>query len=53
MRGKQGALVLGRLVGRLIPARAGKTRRSWPVIFPAAAHPRACGENVVLISAVA
>ena len=32
---------------RLIPARAGKTGSTRPWGAPAAAHPRACGENVV------
>ena len=31
---------------RLIPARAGKTRDVCLRLYPARAHPRACGENI-------
>ena len=33
------------VAGRLIPARAGKTRATTAAVWPPRAHPRACGEN--------
>ena len=47
-RGKRGE-VLARLdTGRLIPAHAGKTRRSTPLPMAMTAHPRSRGENMVV-----
>ena len=45
MRGKRFGLGLGRSLQRLIPARAGKTRRRTSRHRRRRAHPRACGEN--------
>ena len=45
VRGKRRVLGEGHGGLRLIPARAGKTPRSTTTSCPAAAHPRACGEN--------
>ena len=44
-RGKRSAGPPGRHTLRLIPARAGKTSRSWRLRALATAHPRAGGEN--------
>ena len=44
-RGKPDCLLLDEAQIRLIPAHAGKTSRSSPVMRPAAAHPRSRGEN--------
>ena len=46
VRGKLPSAARRALISRLIPARAGKTRRTWGVSQPMGAHPRACGENV-------
>ena len=45
VRGKPRPASRGGRRKRLIPARAGKTPRSTTISCPAAAHPRACGEN--------
>ena len=45
VRGKLAARVDGEQVGRLIPARAGKTPRHYSTHIPSGAHPRASGEN--------
>ena len=45
VRGKHGGLDADLGPHRLIPARAGKTRRNWQGSCPRRAHPRACGEN--------
>ena len=45
VRGKRRPLRPGDVVARLIPARAGKTPISCPLIEAQRAHPRACGEN--------
>ena len=45
VRGKPGAGRVGQGLGRLIPARAGKTGKSMLLAVPVGAHPRACGEN--------
>ena len=50
MRGKLAGCMLHRQSRGLIPAHAGKTRpRSGPVCA-GRAHPRACGENVFMVS---
>ena len=45
VRGKREPGLGGDVVGRLIPARAGKTRPNCSTISTRRAHPRACGEN--------
>ena len=45
VRGKPERASPVRNPGRLIPACAGKTRRSYCTDSPAEAHPRVCGEN--------
>ena len=45
VRGKLDQQIWELKAPRLIPARAGKTPRSTTTSCPAAAHPRACGEN--------
>ena len=45
VRGKRGHDIAVAHDGRLIPARAGKTRRTSFIGCPLRAHPRACGEN--------
>ena len=44
-RGKLCSIILSSVMGRLIPARAGKTIRDYLGDFAAEAHPRAGGEN--------
>ena len=44
-RGKQRESALHPLIGRLIPAHAGKTRSVWVVMMVGPAHPRSRGEN--------
>ena len=46
VRGKLGELRQRDQHNRLIPARAGKTRREWYSLRDCRAHPRACGENL-------
>ena len=46
VRGKRGWVRARLPLGRLIPARAGKTHRGPTAIASRGAHPRACGENV-------
>ena len=50
MRGKRNDHAAASTTRRLIPAHAGKTTRAKLVAFHAAAHPRACGENITLRS---
>ena len=45
VRGKPRRALVGGAVGRLIPARAGKTLSGFDTRPFVAAHPRACGEN--------
>ena len=45
VRGKHELARISDALGRLIPARAGKTSSSSSSPFQARAHPRACGEN--------
>ena len=49
VRGKRRARERGPGWGRLIPARAGKTVRRWASGTATRAHPRACGENLLLL----
>ena len=48
VRGKPGVGDDVQALGRLIPARAGKTTSPQPTTRARAAHPRACGENLDL-----
>ena len=48
VRGKQGDLVLALQVAGLIPACAGKTHREATSTSRETAHPRVCGENVLI-----
>ena len=48
MRGKPIAPATSAVVGRNIPAYAGKTKPPILVAMPAAEHPRVCGENALL-----
>ena len=45
VRGKHKDRKTGKPTIGLIPARAGKTGRHWPLVVLFQAHPRACGEN--------
>ena len=51
MRGKQFAKAGIPLIGRITPARAGKTWSSASAVFVTWDHPRACGENKLTVSA--
>ncbi|EFW09821.1 hypothetical protein HMPREF9005_1180 [Actinomyces sp. oral taxon 178 str. F0338] len=53
VRGKLRVPCLFEFLLRLIPARAGKTKQSKPHYVGAWAHPRACGENHVVVRAQA
>ena len=46
VRGKHDLITTQKLLGHLIPARAGKTRSGPPPGSGRTAHPRVCGENV-------
>ena len=48
MRGKPGHVQAGQVVPRLIPAHAGKTSTASSRASKTWAHPRACGENLLL-----
>ena len=49
VRGKLSFVTLAIQAGRLIPARAGKTWSAGRRSTPSAAHPRACGENRLMV----
>ena len=53
VRGKRGRVCRFVCSSRLIPARAGKTASSSPMVTIRRAHPRACGENRVPAGIVA
>ena len=47
VRGKHAAHFVGQPLERIIPARAGQTRRYWRTSPGSSDHPRACGANSV------
>ena len=51
MRGKHTARTLERVLHRITPAYAGKTRLHLQLIAPCRDHPRVCGENLFVFKA--